>query len=94
MSWRKNKRKDYVGLNTGFIASKEQLKWFKYCDSKGIIIAPIPASKDFYPESWHVGVSFKNDIHKIYKTPNTYEKENIWQETFNTMKFYYNKKNE
>ena len=92
MSWKPKKKKGYIGLNTGFVPSNEQLKWFDYCNKKGIIISPIPASKEQFPESWHVGVSFSKDFKKVYKTPHVYEKEDIWEETYKTMKFYYDKK--
>ena len=94
MAWKSKQPKGYVGLNTGFVANKEQLEWYRYCISKGIIIAPEPTSKGMYPEEWRIAVSFMPNYRKVYKTPSVYIKENIWQEVFNTMKYYYDKKNE
>jgi len=91
MAWAK-KKKGYVGLNTGFVASDEQLKWHKYCIDNGIIISPIPTTSDPYPEEWNIGISFMPNYRKIHKTPTVYISEIVWQETFNLMKFYYEKR--
>ena len=93
MAWGK-KKKGYVGLNTGYISSEEELTWFRYCNKAGIIISPIPTTKGPYPEEWNIGISFMPNYRKIHKTPTVYISDIVWQETFKLMKFYYDKRNE
>jgi hypothetical protein len=45
-----------------------------------------------YPDEWRIAVSFMPNYKKVYKTPSVYIKDNVWQEIFNTMKYYYEKK--
>jgi hypothetical protein len=92
MAWKAKKPKGYVGLNTGFVANEEQLKWNKYCIKEGIIISPSPTSKGLFPEEWRIGVSFMPNFKKVYNTPTVWISENVWQEVFNTMKYYYDKR--
>ena len=92
MAWKAKKPKGYVGLNTGFVANKEQLEWFRYCISQGIIIAPEPTSQGLFAEEWRIAISFMANFRKLHKTPTVWISENVWQEVFNTMKFYYDKR--
>ena len=57
MAWKSKPPKGYIGLNTGFVANPEQLKWQKFCIDNGIIIAPEPTSKGMYPEEWRIAGS-------------------------------------
>jgi hypothetical protein len=94
MAWKSKPPKGYIGLNNGFVADLEQLKWQKYCVNNGIIISPQPTSKGMYAEEWRIAVSFMPNYKKIYLTPTVYITDNVWPETFKLMKFYYDKKNE
>jgi len=86
------KKKNYKGLGTSFIASPEQLKWDKYCIENDIRIAPVPTSQGLYPEEWRVGVSLGSDYKTVYKTPNAYLVDEIWQEVYKAKKYYYDKR--
>jgi|TARA_R110000764_G_scaffold81758_3_gene161665 hypothetical protein len=92
MAWKAKKPKGYVGLNTGFVANKEQLEWYRYCIKEGIIIAPVPNSQGLFAEEWRIGVSFMPNFRKVYNTPTIWISDNVWQEVFNTMKYYYDKR--
>ncbi|OUV25957.1 MAG: hypothetical protein CBC57_03605 [Euryarchaeota archaeon TMED97] len=85
------KRKNYKGLGTDFMPTKEQLKWDKYCIENDIRISPWPVSQGLNPEEWRVAVSLGSDYKTIYKTPNTYFADEIWQEVYKTKKYYYDK---
>lgn len=85
------RKKSYIGLNTGFIPNKKQLKWFKYCNDNGIIISPKPNDKSFFPEEWKIAVSFKDNYKKLNFSPTIYTNDNIHQELYKTMKYYYDK---
>ncbi len=85
------KRKNYKGLGKDFIATDEQLKWDKFCIKNNIIISPSPVTTGFYPEEWRVAVSLGSDYKTIYKTPNAYLADEIWQEVYKTKKYYYDK---
>jgi len=45
-----------------------------------------------FAEEWRIGVSFMPNYKKIYNTPTVWISENVWQEVFNTMKYYYDKR--
>lgn len=85
------RKKSYIGLNTDFIPSKEQLKWFKHCNDNGIIIAPKPIDKSFFPEEWKIAVSFQHNYKKVNLSPTIYTSDNIHEELYKTMKYYYDK---
>lgn len=87
----RRKKKNYIGLGTSFMATEEQIKWDKYCIENNIRISPWPVSNGFYPEEWRVAVSLGSNYKTIYKTPNTYLVNEIWQEVYKTKKYYYDK---
>ncbi len=85
------RKKNYKGLGADFIATNEQLKWDNFCIKNNIRISPSPITHGFYPEEWRVAVSLGSDYKTIYKTPNTYLADEIWQEVYKTKKYYYDK---
>tara|TARA_R110000737_G_scaffold35167_2_gene54061 strand:+ start:310 stop:603 length:294 start_codon:yes stop_codon:yes gene_type:complete len=85
------KKKNYIGLGDTFTPNNEQLKWDDYCIKNDIRVSPWPIVDGFYPDEWRVAVSLGSNYKTIYKTPNTYFVNEIWQEIYKTKKYYYDK---
>jgi len=72
-----------------YMPSAEEYKWSSYCIENGIIISPIGINDK--PKEWHIGVSFVGRHKEVHKSPSIYTKDNIWEETYLMMKYYYDK---
>ena len=92
MAWQSKKPKNFIGLNTGFVMNQEQMKHYRYCIEQGIIIAPQPTSQGQFASEWRIGVSFAPHYSKVYPTPSVWISDNVWQEVFRLMQYYYDKK--
>ena len=88
------KKGRYKGLNTGFSPSPEQTKWMRYCVDNHIRISPVPTQQGLQPEEWRIEIRigpYKRG-EKPYLSPNVYTADNIWEELYNMMKYYYDKR--
>lgn len=86
MSWKKSKPQPLPD----YMPSDEENKWLTYCIENGIIVSPMGINGK--PKEWHIGISFAGRHKQVNKTPSIYTKDNIWQETFLMMKYYYDKR--
>lgn len=72
-----------------YLPSAEEREWQSYCIDKGIIISPMGINDK--PQEWHIGVAFTGRHKQVHKSPSIYTKDNIWEETYLMMKYYYDK---
>ena len=72
-----------------YMPTQEERDWFSHCVNNGIIISPMGINGK--PDEWHIGISFKGRHKEVNKTPSIYTRDNIWQETYLMMKYYYDK---
>ena len=86
MSWKKAK----PAYLPDYSASEEENKWHTYCIENGIIISPMGINGNI--KEWKIGVAFSGRHKQVHKSPTVYTKDNIWQETFLMMKYYYDKR--
>ena len=43
------------------------------------------------PKEWHIGIAFAGRHKEVHKSPSIYTKDNIWEETYLMMRYYYDK---
>ena len=68
----------------------------RYCIKEGIIVSPIASKPWSYREkdknkSWYVGVSLPENPRKVFKSPEPYGIDEIWDKVEETKKYYYDK---
>lgn len=72
-----------------YIASDDEIKYWRYCCSKDIRISPIGINGE--PNKWKIGISV-GDHKKVHYAPSIYDRDTIWISVYEFMKYYYNKK--
>ena len=74
-----------------YLASEEELKWYRYCVRNNIRISPYGISGD--SNHWKIAINL--GVYKKYEKPNlspsTYCRKTIWIEYYKMCKYYYDK---
>lgn len=69
------------------------LEAHNYCINNDIRVSPIAAESGMKCSTWHVGISDPKNYKKIYKSPEIYTEEDIWDKVSETEQYYYEKRN-
>ncbi|MDH4212171.1 MAG: hypothetical protein OEV79_12065 [candidate division WOR-3 bacterium] len=82
----KNRKKK---VDMGWYApTDEEHTAFLWCIKNHILIAPWAVSSNWDNDRWYLEIEIKD---KVFRSPDTYGKENLWETMYKFYKYYYDK---